>query len=396
LIAAAASGGAAVFAGTSLKVYRDGRPRPLAPADAAVVFGAAVWESGASPELIARIDRAAELHTQGFAPLILCCGGRSRDVSEGMLMRDLLTERGVPDRAILVDDRAATTRQALEAVARWAHGRWRVVLLVSSPYHMHRLATEARRRGLCAVAAPASLQPLAWPVRSEEDWRLLGWQLTRHVREVLAVWWYALPLRLSTIETRKAGKAMRSSAQLAELVRDVEFVRDSNQAERPPGQETWAETLARPVAAEVTSGFGWRATRHHDGIDFAASHGVPVFAAAAGTVVYSGELDVYGRVIALSHEAGLATVYSHLSRIDIARGQTVTPGQPIGRAGSTGNTFGPHLHFEVRVNGAPVDPTPYLGLAANGGLASPQTKALTGLAAARRVAVGWLRRRRGA
>jgi murein DD-endopeptidase MepM/ murein hydrolase activator NlpD len=113
------------------------------------------------------------------------------------------------------------------------------------------------------------------------------------------------------------------------------------------------------VNGVVTSGFGWRWGRMHEGIDIAAPSGTPIRAVAAGTVIYAGWMGGYGNIVIVDHGNGLATAYAHQSAIYIGGGG-VSQGTVIGAVGSTGNSTGPHLHFEVRVNGSPVDPMGYL------------------------------------
>jgi murein DD-endopeptidase MepM/ murein hydrolase activator NlpD len=126
------------------------------------------------------------------------------------------------------------------------------------------------------------------------------------------------------------------------------------------GQFLW------PAAGPLTSAYGWRThpifgdQRLHTGIDIGAPYGAPVIAADDGTVTYAGVMSGYGNVIVVDHGGGIATTYNHLSAFSVGSGQSVGRGSPIGAVGCTGYCTGPHLHFEVRVNGAPVDPMPYL------------------------------------
>jgi murein DD-endopeptidase MepM/ murein hydrolase activator NlpD len=115
-----------------------------------------------------------------------------------------------------------------------------------------------------------------------------------------------------------------------------------------------------PVAGPVTSGFGWRWGRMHEGIDIAAPTGAPIVAAGSGVVIYAGWMDGYGDLVVVDHGGGLATAYAHQSSIGVGVGQSVAQGQVIGYVGCTGHCFGSHLHFEVRVNGVAVDPLGYL------------------------------------
>jgi len=118
--------------------------------------------------------------------------------------------------------------------------------------------------------------------------------------------------------------------------------------------------LGWPVAGPVTSGFGARWGRMHEGIDIAVGSGTPVYAAAAGTVIHAGWLGGYGNLVVIDHGNGLSTAYAHNSSFVVGPGASVGKGFVIALSGNTGNSSGPHVHFEVRVNGAPVDPLGYL------------------------------------
>jgi murein DD-endopeptidase MepM/ murein hydrolase activator NlpD len=98
----------------------------------------------------------------------------------------------------------------------------------------------------------------------------------------------------------------------------------------------------------------------HEGIDIAVGTGTPVHAAAAGTVIYAGWMEGYGNLVVIDHGGGLSTAYGHNSSLASSVGQSVSAGQVIAYSGSTGHSTGPHVHFEVRVNGSPVDPLGYL------------------------------------
>jgi murein DD-endopeptidase MepM/ murein hydrolase activator NlpD len=117
--------------------------------------------------------------------------------------------------------------------------------------------------------------------------------------------------------------------------------------------------LIWPVSGPITSGFGWRWGRMHEGIDIGAACGTTIHAAASGTVIYAGWMDGYGNITIIDHGGGLATAYGHQSSLYVGGG-SVSQGQAIGAVGSTGHSTGCHLHFEVRVNGTPVNPLNYL------------------------------------
>lgn len=120
-------------------------------------------------------------------------------------------------------------------------------------------------------------------------------------------------------------------------------------------------SVSRPVRAPVTDRFGPRGVRFHTGIDFPAPYGARARAARSGRVVFAGwDASGFGNLVKLAHGSGVRTWYAHLSSFAVRRGQRVSTGRVIGRVGSTGFSTGPHLHFEVRLRGAAVDPLPAL------------------------------------
>jgi murein DD-endopeptidase MepM/ murein hydrolase activator NlpD len=165
------------------------------------------------------------------------------------------------------------------------------------------------------------------------------------------------------------SKVKDYEAQIASLKKESDAIAALLRARQKANQKaapTGKGVFSAPVSGAITSTFGNRlhpifhTMRMHTGVDFAASTGTPVKAAADGVVFAAGERSGYGNTVILDHGNTLATLYAHLSRIAVADGATVTRGQVIGYAGSTGYATGPHLHFEVRVNGNPVDPLKYL------------------------------------
>ena len=124
--------------------------------------------------------------------------------------------------------------------------------------------------------------------------------------------------------------------------------------------------FAFPSDAPTSSPFGWRIhpilgyRRFHAGLDFAASYGSTIRAADSGTVIFAGWYGGYGKAVIISHSKGITTLYGHTSELYVSEGQSVQKGQAIAAVGSTGFSTGPHLHFEVRRDGTPVDPANYL------------------------------------
>jgi murein DD-endopeptidase MepM/ murein hydrolase activator NlpD len=150
----------------------------------------------------------------------------------------------------------------------------------------------------------------------------------------------------------------QQSAALAERIRQAQ----QQSAGSAPGivPPSGGGRLGWPVSGPVTSGFGPRWGRMHEGIDIAVPEGTPVRAAAAGTVIYVGWLGGYGNLVVLDHGGGLSTAYAHNSSFAVSVGQSVAAGEVVAYSGNTGNSSGPHVHFEVRVGGSAVDPLGYL------------------------------------
>lgn len=121
-------------------------------------------------------------------------------------------------------------------------------------------------------------------------------------------------------------------------------------------------SLNTPIRGILTSTFGeQREGYNHKGIDLAANMGTPIEAALDGTVYFSGVANGYGNVVMIKHQNNLETIYAHCNTLNVSTGQNVTRGQVIAEVGNTGDSTGPHLHFEIRVNGSPVDPLQYNG-----------------------------------
>lgn len=120
-------------------------------------------------------------------------------------------------------------------------------------------------------------------------------------------------------------------------------------------------TLAWPLRGVLYARFGRKGKEPHDGIDLAAPKGTPVKTAAPGTVLFAGEQKAYGLIVIVEHTNGLVTLYAHNHELKAKSGQKVREGQVIATVGESGRTSGPHLHFEVRKDGVPVDPLEHLG-----------------------------------
>jgi len=160
-------------------------------------------------------------------------------------------------------------------------------------------------------------------------------------------------------EREAVGEAQALEQVSASLGAQIQAAQSAS-SYSPPSTSPSSSGFIWPVNGPVTSPFGVRWGRMHTGIDIGVRYGTPIHAAASGNVIYAGWMDGYGNLVFIDHGSGLSTGYAHQSSIAVSNGQTVTQGQVIGYVGCTGHCFGPHLHFEVRVNGAPVDPLGYL------------------------------------
>ncbi len=178
--------------------------------------------------------------------------------------------------------------------------------------------------------------------------------------------------RLATVRSLKASALAGARSTREEYLREVDALAAESaalaariqEAQRGAGSTGSGQPSAAgfiwPCDGVVVSGFGMRWGRMHEGIDIGCSFGTPNRAAASGTVIYAGWLGGYGNLVVVDHGNGLSTAYAHASTIVVAVGQSVSQGETVSLVGSTGNSSGPHLHFEVRVNGSAVDPLGYL------------------------------------
>ncbi|MBR3497715.1 MAG: peptidoglycan DD-metalloendopeptidase family protein [Selenomonadaceae bacterium] len=169
-------------------------------------------------------------------------------------------------------------------------------------------------------------------------------------------------------EMRRAAEAARRQAEQearaaqAGNVDVVEFGEDGGGYVMP----SYGGGMIWPISGPITSEFGWRthpifgSARFHSGIDIGGDYGLPIHAAAGGVVIESGWIGGYGNTIMIEHGSGIVTLYGHNESLAVGVGQQVNQGDVIAYCGSTGNSTGPHCHFEVRVGGEPVSPWDYL------------------------------------
>jgi len=180
------------------------------------------------------------------------------------------------------------------------------------------------------------------------------------------------------VYNRQYDEMIASSNEVARLIqqKEEERRREAEQAARASNVETvggggyvmqsYGGGMIWPISGPITSEFGWRthpifgSARFHSGLDIGGDYGMPIHAAASGVVIESGWIGGYGNTIMIDHGGGIVTLYGHNESLVAGVGQQVSQGEVVAYCGSTGNSTGPHCHFEVRVNGEPVSPWNYL------------------------------------
>ena len=189
----------------------------------------------------------------------------------------------------------------------------------------------------------------------------------------------ANPLTNAALGANQGGPLVQSAplseaelqSKIAELIAKIELKTEylSDMEAKLLQQSVLKNTLpnSSPVnAAFNSSSFGWRldpfngSKAFHEGLDFTAASGTPIYAAAGGIVSTAEQTPDYGKIVKIDHGSGLETRYAHASKLLVTVGQRVTKGQIIAEVGSTGRSTGPHLHYEIRLNGNPLDPRKYL------------------------------------
>ncbi|MGN0938379.1 MAG: murein hydrolase activator EnvC family protein [Selenomonas sp.] len=193
-------------------------------------------------------------------------------------------------------------------------------------------------------------------------------QKTRAAREVME---QKVAKQKALIEKMKSDKAvfdqqydelMAASKQIADMIRGSHYRVEPSSG----GGSSGSGGMIWPISGPITSEFGWRThpitgdQRFHSGLDIGGDYGIPVHAAQGGTVTYAGWISGYGNTVIIDHGGGITTLYGHNQSLAVSEGQSVSQGETISYCGSTGNSTGPHCHFEVRQNGEPVSPYGYL------------------------------------
>lgn len=248
---------------------------------------------------------------------------------------------------LIAPRRTAKTRHSMQSARALAGIAIGVALVASAPAH---------------AAAPTPAAPAAAPTATFDLAALIDRASAQVTAWMLAPATWApslhdLPIALM-VETRDlvAQLTRRADALLAMLP--------------APSIPDLTVLTTSPVPDVESSGFGWRMhpilryNKFHAGTDFKADRGTPVYAAGTGLVAFAGVRSGYGKLVMIDHGGGVLTRYAHLSSIDVKVGASITAASRLGRVGATGRATGPHLHFEVRLDDRPVDPTLALKIAA--------------------------------
>ena len=283
-------------------------------------------------------------------------------------------ERGLKyARSVLQDDRERVERiSALEQVVLQVT----VELSDLQERREAQRAVDAKQRDAAAAIVAERAEVKAQVDAEAHKRRLLVAQLESDRRSYVAMV-QNLEADSRNLETQlreiaAAQRAEKLAAQRAAAAAAAEAARQAaanRDADPPPAPEAPSQpdtgSMLWPANGPKTSDYGWRThpifgtSRFHAGVDIGAGYGASIYAARSGVVVSAGSQGGYGNAVVIDHGDGIATLYAHQSSVAVYAGQSVSRGEVIGYAGSTGYSTGPHLHFEVRVNGSPVDPMNY-------------------------------------
>jgi len=233
--------------------------------------------------------------------------------------------------------------------------------------------TKASREDHLATLSAAQVEQEA--LRSEVAARMAEWQSNKDTfeqsivdigDEIRSIQAEAARKEAAKKAAEAARQAAAEAARQAAAAAEADSQADATPATQPPSTTGEFVVTTRPVPGRISSPFGPRrhpvfgSTASHPGIDMQARSGDPIHAAADGVVITARWINGYGNAVIISHGPKFSTLYAHQSKLLVSVGDQVSSGDVIGLVGSTGWSTGPHLHFEVRINGTPVNPAPYL------------------------------------
>jgi murein DD-endopeptidase MepM/ murein hydrolase activator NlpD len=317
-------------------------------------------------------DRIGSLETQqtstqrrlDWNTLQLVAAQRSLRLHDDLLKRRLVNIYEYSDLSYV--NALIASRSFSEFVERWED--LRLLIAANERAVRARKAAQARVAAIEADLERARLELQQQEQAQEEARSQLGSLADerRNLVELASIRRHSVASEVAQMEDLSAAEEASLESLILEREREMEAERRAAGIAGGVETEGVAGSFSWPVTGTITSPFGWRsnpfggAPEFHQGLDIAAPSGTTVTAAAGGTVIMAQWYGGYGNYILIDHGGGYSTGYGHLSAIYVSSGQSVQRGQAIGAVGSTGQSTGPHLHFEVRIAGKPVDPAPRL------------------------------------
>lgn len=240
----------------------------------------------------------------------------------------------------------------LELLRRVIHSDYDLILDIQNQkaqIEAKKTQLEADKAHLDVLAAEAQKEQDAIAAKKAEQQRVLEWARANK----------------SAAEQLEKDLIDRSK-QVQSLIQERLRQRETASSGSDESYTQGSGVMSWPCNGVITSPYGYRVhpifgtTIYHSGMDIGVDYGTPIHAADSGTVIYSGWISGYGNAVIIDHGGGVQTLYGHNQSLNVSEGESVAKGSVIAYAGSTGNSTGPHCHFEVRVNGEPADPMAYL------------------------------------
>ncbi len=311
-----------------------------------------------------RLDRTTAVFAQQTRKLVQL--RRDYGVALARLERRAIDAYETPSVNVLDVVLAATSMSSMLSDIEYVHQIGKQDRQISDQLHTAKTEMHAARERTRVLKRRVAEETAAIRARTEEQQSVT--QQLVSTQQQLATAVDSKRATLSSIKVNEKSfveEANALQAVSAALAAKIQAATRSAPATSSGSGTPSAAGFIWPVNGPITSPFGSRCLPNgdcsfHPGIDIAVPSGAAIRAAAGGTVIYAGSLGGYGNLTVIDHGNGLATAYGHQSSIGVAIGASVAQGQVIGYVGCTGYCFGAHLHFEVRVNGEPVNPLGYL------------------------------------
>jgi len=223
---------------------------------------------------------------------------------------------------------------------------------ISSPEEASHMLTSENKLHVKTTVSTVYYQTKAFETVEEPDDTLV--KGSRRVVQEGEVGEYAVAAIVEYINGVQAGKDILSQATVSEPVNEIVKVGTKELPNAGSG------SFIMPTTGRISSPYGARWGRNHNGVDIATATGTPIYAGDTGVVVYSGYKGSYGNLVKIDHQNGLVSYYAHCSELLVSEGEVVTKGQKIARVGNTGRSTGPHCHFEIQDNGVAQNPMNYV------------------------------------